>query len=210
MARESYIIGVCGGSGSGKTTFMNSLRQQLADQKVCYISLDDYYYPRDKQHTDAQGVRNFDLPSSINVTELISDLSRIRQGEIVIKEKYTFNNTKEAPSQLQYEPAPVIIIEGLFIYHYEELRHYFDLKLFIDAKTATKLNRRIKRDKTERNYPLDDVMYRYENHVLPAFEQYIKPYKSEADFVINNEDKFDEALKVVISYIRNELMDQRS
>ena len=210
MAKDSYIIGVCGGSGSGKTTFLNSLRQQLADQKICYISLDDYYYPRDKQFTDVKGVKNFDLPSSINVEELVSDLERIQRGEIVTKEKYTFNNKQEAPSQLRYEPAPVIVIEGLFLYHYKHLRPYFNLKLFIDAKTATKLNRRIKRDKTERNYPLEDVMYRYENHVLPAFEKYIKPYKSEADFVINNEDKFDEALKVVISYIRNELMDLRS
>ena len=203
MSSKPYIIGISGGSGSGKTTFINKLKTSLIGKKVSFIHQDDYYLPRDEQLTDSQGVKNFDLPSSIKIKALNEDLEKLIAGETVTKMEYTFNNdTKEAKS-FDIVPANILVIEGLFIYHYEELRKYFDLKIFVEANDELKLLRRIKRDRVERNYPLEDVTYRYEHHVMPAYRAYIEPHKGSADIVINNNDNFEEGLKVVNAFINS-------
>lgn len=98
-----------------------------------------------------------------------------------------------------------MIIEGLFIYHYPELRSLFDLKLFVHAKDNLKLIRRIKRDRVERNYPLEDVIYRYEHHVMPAFEKYIEAYREDSDIIINNNKSFENSLEVIRAFIHSKL-----
>lgn len=205
MAIDPYIIGIAGGSGSGKTSFMKALKERFTTDQVCFISLDDYYKQREEQLTDDQGIKNFDLPSSIVVDTLVSDLESLLKGESVEKEKYTFNNSEAESYSFSLLPAKVFVIEGLFIYHYEELKAYFDLKLYIDASEELKLIRRIKRDREERNYPLEDVLYRYEHHVLPAYHDYIMKYKKEADLVINNNKNFESGLQVLVSHIKDKI-----
>lgn len=200
---NSYFVGICGGSGSGKTTFVNKLKLDLRDKDVCIISLDDYYLPRDEQLKDEKGIRNFDLPESIDVKSLIRDIEQLKNNQKVIKKEYTFNNEKAEEGIIEYLPSKIYIIEGLFIYHYEELKELFDLKIFIQAKENVKVIRRIKRDRIERNYDLEDVLYRYENHVLPSYEQFIGPYANEADMIINNNKSFDTAYKVLSCYLEH-------
>ncbi|MEM9823269.1 MAG: uridine kinase, partial [Bacteroidota bacterium] len=106
---------------------------------------------------------------------------------------------------LTYHPRPIIIVEGLFIFHYKKIRKLLDLKVFIHAKENLKVIRRIQRDGVERNYPLDDVLYRYQNHVLPNFEKYIFPYMDKADLVINNNDNFNIGLKVLSGFLKHQL-----
>ncbi len=207
MSKGSYIIGIAGGSGSGKTSFVNALKKQISNNVLCFISLDDYYLPREEQHTDANGIKNFDLPSSIRYKELLEDIETLRRGDVVTKRKYTFNNASAHTESIELNPSPVIIIEGLFIYHYEELKEYFDLKIFIDARDELKLIRRINRDEKERNYPYEDVVYRYEHHVMPSYRDYIGKYKDEADLVINNNQSFDKGLKVVSAFLSHQLKD---
>lgn len=202
---NSYFIGIVGGSGSGKTTFVQNLKKDLEDQSVCIISLDDYYKPREDQITDKNGVKNFDLPESIDAEALFNDVMRLIGGEKVEKKEYTFNNDLAEASNIIYEPSKIYIIEGLFIYHFEKIRELFDLKVFLEAKSNIKVIRRIKRDRIERNYDLEDVLYRYENHVLPSYEKYIEPYIPIADIVINNNSSFSEAYRVLISFIKSKL-----
>ena len=106
-------------------------------------------------------------------------------------------------SSFKFKPAPVIILEGIFIYHVEEIRNMIDLKVFIDAREHLMLKRRIIRDEEERGYDLADVLYRYENHVMPAFNTYILPYKDYCDIIINNHSNFEESIKVMRSYINS-------
>lgn len=200
------VIGVCGGSGSGKTTFVNALKDRLSKDDICFISLDNYYFPRDKQHKDENGIQNFDLPGSIDVQELINDLNQLFEGKEVVRKEYTFNNAELVESEITLRPKKVYIIEGLFIYHYKQLKELFDLKLFVDANDVLKVIRRIERDKNERNYPLSDVTYRYQNHVLPSYEQYIHKYKGEADIVINNNVSFENALEVILCFVKQKLL----
>lgn len=103
---------------------------------------------------------------------------------------------------LTFASAPVVVVEGIFVLYYPELTDLLDLKIFLDAKDHIKLKRRIIRDKVERGYDLDDVLYRYEMHVMPTYEKYIEPFKNEADLIIPNNHNFDRALDVIRTYLR--------
>ena len=206
---KPYIIGITGGSGSGKTSLLKELTNSFSSTDICVISQDDYYKPKDEQVKDQLGIENFDLPRSINSTELVTDIIKLIAGEIVEREEYTFNNVDAEPKTLVFKPAPIIIVEGLFVFHFQEIRKLLDLKVFMHAKENLKVIRRIKRDRLERNYPLDDVLYRYEKHVMPTFEQYIAPYIDKADIIINNNTNFIPALDVLKSFLRQKLTETK-
>lgn len=204
---EMFIIGIAGGSGSGKTTFINSLKEDCNKFDVSFISMDNYYLPRNEQIVDEEGVTNFDLPTSLDHDAFLSDLEKLKKGEVVTQLEYTFNNEKSDTREIKIAPAKIVIIEGLFIYHYKSVRELIDLKVFISAKENLKVIRRIKRDRIERNYPLDDVLYRYQHHVLPSFEKYILPYREQSDIIVNNNNKgFGIGLAVIKGFIFNQIL----
>jgi len=105
------------------------------------------------------------------------------------------------PRQLAFRPAPIVVVEGIFVFYFEEVAKLLDLKVYIDAKEYIKLQRRITRDRVERGYDLDDVLYRYTNHVAPTYEKYIKPYKNDADIIIPNNNHFERGLEVITSFL---------
>jgi len=185
---KPYTIGITGGSGSGKTYFLKELSSHFSEGEVCLISQDHYYKPRDQQPLDENGVKNFDLPTSIESELLLADLLKLKSGQTLLKKEYTFNNPNAKPQVLEFKPAPILIVEGLFVLFFEKIAQQLDLKIFIDAKDHIKLGRRIKRDQTERGYDLDDVLYRYQNHVMPVFESLLEPLKHQADIIIPNSD----------------------
>ncbi|GLR16308.1 uridine kinase family protein [Portibacter lacus] len=200
---QPIVIGISGGSGSGKTSFIKKLRSVFNEEEICIISQDDYYRPRDEQVADAQGVKNFDLPVSIDDEELIYDIIALKDGKTVTRQEYTFNNETKTPGIITMKSAPVIIVEGLFVLHFEKIRKALDYSIFIEAKENLKVIRRIKRDQLERNYPLEDVLYRYENHVMIAFDKYIAPYKELTDIVINNNVNFDKGFEILVGFIKS-------
>lgn len=200
---KPLIIGICGGSGAGKTTLIRHLKARFSESELCVLSLDDYYYPRSKQKTDAMGVNNFDRPKSIDRKAFVKDLLKLISGESVSRQEYVFNNELAKPRTLVFRPAPVIIVEGIFVFHFKKVRELLNLKVFLHAKENLKVIRRIKRDQVERNYPLEDVLYRYQHHVLPTFERYIRPYMEDADLIITNNDDFDNGLAVLTGFIRH-------
>lgn len=203
--QKPFLIGITGGSGSGKTTFIKALRQDFLVEELCIVSQDDFYRPREEQETDGAGVKNFDLPRSIDKKAFLQNIQTLVAGGVVTRKEYTFNNEKAKPGTLTFLPAPVILVEGIFVFHFKKIRKLLDLKIFLHAKENLKVIRRIKRDQVERNYPIEDVLYRYEHHVLPTFERYIQPYMDEADLIINNNKSFDLGLEVVRGFIRQKL-----
>ncbi len=205
--KSPYIIGITGGSGSGKTLFLNKLLNQFSATQVCLISQDNYYRKRDEQPVDEQGVQNFDLPESIDFEEFKKDILALKGGQSVSRLEYTFNNPKAIPKQIVLLPASVIVVEGIFVLHDQEISDVLDLKVFIEAKDYIKLKRRIIRDDKERGYSLDDVLYRYEHHVMPTYDKYIKPYKMDADLIVPNHTDFSEALAVLSSFIQTKISD---
>lgn len=205
MKTTPYIIGITGGSGSGKTTFLKEITEGFTSEQICIISQDDYYRPREEQKEDNLGIKNFDLPDSIDSDALVSDLKKLIKGETIERLEYTFNNNEKTPSKLTFKPAPILIIEGLFIFHYPKVSALLQLKLYVEAKETLKVIRRIKRDRVERNYPLEDVLYRYEKHVSPAYEKFILPYKNDAHVIINNNSNFNSGVDVVKGFIQAKL-----
>lgn len=203
--QQPFLIGLTGVSGSGKTTFLKRLENIFNKDELCVISQDNYYKPRIEQEIDAAGIRNFDLPTSINRGEFHRDILDLLKGKTITRKEYTFNNALATPQKLRFRSCPIILIEGIFIYHYKEIKDLMDLKLFLHVKETTALSRRIRRDRLERNYPLEDVLYRYQNHVLPTYERYIQPFQFEADLIINNDNNFDIGLDVVVTYLKSVL-----
>lgn len=200
--QKPFIVGITGGSASGKTLFLERLLSTFDSGEVCLISQDNYYKPRHLQPIDGQGVHNFDTPHSIDFEQYAADIRKLQAGETVYREEYTFNNAAKTPKMLTFVSSPVVVVEGIFVLYYPELAELLDLKIFIDAKDHIKLKRRIIRDKVERGYDLDDVLYRYEMHVMPTYEKYIKPFKNEADLIVTNNHNFDKALEVIRTYLR--------
>lgn len=204
-----YIIGVTGGSASGKTLFLNKLLEKFSEDEITLISQDNYYYPREKQPLDENGIKNFDTPQSIDAKKFGHDIHKLKNSEAVVLKEYTFNNPAAIPRELTFKPSPIILVEGLFVMYFSEIKEQLDLKVFIDAKDHIKLKRRIIRDKIERGYDLDDVLYRYEKHVMPTFYQYLDPLRHEADLVIPNNVHFENALLVLSGFIRQRLNDYK-
>ncbi len=205
VTKKPFIIGITGGSGSGKTRFLNGLLSKFTRDEVCLISQDNYYKPRDQQPVDIKGVKNFDLPESIDFEAYKNDIEKLKNGQPVTLKEYTFNNPNANPNTIVLKPAPVIVVEGIFVLYYQPISKILDMKLYIDAKDYIKLIRRIVRDDKERGYDLDDVLYRYEHHVMPTYEKHIKPFKSQADIIIPNHKSYDSALDVIVSFVRSKL-----
>jgi uridine kinase len=203
---KPFIIGVAGGSGSGKTFFLKCFLEHFTASEVCLVSQDDYYFPVAHHMTKEENMYyNFDLPSTIDHEHFEDDIARLINGETVLKKEYTFNNPDIEPKMLEIKPAPILIVEGLFILHFREIASSLNLKIFIEADNDIALGRRLKRDLVERGYSHEDVMYRWANHVIPAYNEYLLPYKGECDRVITNNSHEAEDIICITEAISREL-----
>lgn len=199
---QPFIIGITGGSASGKTTFLKKLIASFNPADICLISQDNYYHPRESQLIDENGVINFDLPSSIDSAAYARDVLQLSKGQTVTRKEYTFNNPSVVPQDLIFKPAPIVVVEGIFVFYFEEVARHLNLRVYIDAEEHVKLHRRIIRDAEERGYDLYDVLYRYTNHVAPTYDKYIRPFKYDADLVIPNNRHFEKGLAVLVSFLK--------
>ncbi len=200
-----FTIGITGGSGSGKTHFINSLFARFSENEMCLLSQDHYYKPITEQLIDDQGIENFDLPTSFEREAFKTDIQKLKRGETVNKLEYTFNKPLSTAATLVFKPAPILVIEGLFVQYFQEIEEELDFKIFIEAKDHLKLTRRIRRDNDERGYDLNDVLYRYQNHVMPIYESLIIPLKDKADLIIPNNLHFEKALDFVTLALKAKL-----
>ncbi len=195
---KPFIIGIAGGSGSGKTFFLKCFLKHFKPNEVCLLSQDDYYIQVAHNMTAEENkLYNFDVPATIDHNLFEHDLSDLLNGKTIYKKEYTFNNPNAIPKTLEIKPASIIIVEGLFILHFRPIAQLLDLKIFIDADEEIALKRRMNRDLVERGYSNDDVMYKWLHHVVPAYNEYLVPYKHECQKVItNNTHVADDIIKI--------------
>ncbi|MFC1225832.1 uridine kinase [Pedobacter sp. BG31] len=208
--KKPFIIGIAGGSGSGKTFFLNCFLHHFKQDEVTLVSQDDYYIPAGDMTQEENKLYNFDLPSTIDSEQFLKDIKQLINGEVVYKKEYNFNNPLAVVKILEIKSAPIIIVEGLFILHFKEIAALLDHTIFVDADEHIALDRRIKRDGLERGYPEDDVLYKWHNHVVPAYKEYLLPYRDECNKVVmNNTNEPDEIIAItedISNNLRNSVL----
>lgn len=199
------VVGIAGGSGSGKTSLIQLIRSRVGADKVTIISQDDYYHPIDQQVTDENGEINFDLPNSIDSQRLSKHINELIKGRTLSIQRYTFNNESDSSKEILLKPNPIILVEGLFVFHYSHVHDLFDMTVFVEAHVKTRLQRRLIRDRTERGYKEDVVIYQWENHVEPAYKSYLLPFRDKVDFTVDNEVDMSTDIQEIISIIQKEV-----
>jgi uridine kinase len=206
---KPYIIGIAGGSGSGKTFFLKRFLDHFSADEVCLVSQDDYYFPVAHDMTPEENkLYDFDKPATIDKDQFEADITKLIAGETIFKKEYTFNNPNIEPKMLEIKPAPILIIEGLFIFHFKAIGQLLDLRIFLEADESVALQRRLKRDLIERGYSHDDVMYKWVNHVVPAYNEFLLPYRDGCNRVIINNTNTAEKIQAITDEISNELREK--
>jgi uridine kinase len=195
------ILGVSGGSGSGKTTFCNQFVHLLGDERVVYLKQDDYY--RDLVHLSPQDRANvnFDHPDSIEFELLLEHVESLLTGHEVAVPKYDFVNHSRVHVEQIVESKPIILIEGILLFTCEALASRMDLKVFIDTPVDVRFDRRIRRDVRERGRTVDSVAEQFRSSVLPMHECFVEPSKRMADRVISGELPFEPHLYDIFGHI---------
>ena len=199
------ILGICGGSGSGKTTLLKRLSADFAHLKPSVFSMDNYYYPIERQIKDENGVYNFDLPSALDEKRLTGDLQKLVRGEEITVKEYHFNAPPDKNVLITIQPSSLIIVEGLFLFHYQGVSELVEYSTFVEVDPQIQLDRRLYRDQESRGYSRDAILYQWNNHVLPCYENYLLPYRSKADFVFRNDMRATDDYRVLVQEISMQL-----
>lgn len=199
------VVGIAGGTGSGKTTVVKEVVKRLPENEVAIIPQDAYY--RDNSHIpleDRQEI-NFDHPDSIEFELLIEHIKALRRGEPVQQPIYSYLTSTRSEETVHVTPKSVVIVEGILILQNPRLRDLFDIKVYVDADTDDRLMRVITRDIEERGRTLENVLERYEKTVKPMHLQFIEPSKRYADIIVPQGGKNQVAINILTSIIEKNL-----
>ena len=197
------IIGIAGGTGSGKTTVVNQIVKNLPLDEICIISQDSYYKSTDSLSFEDRTKINFDHPRAIDFDLLIEHLNELKNGNIIEQPVYSFVAHNRTKDTVKTHPRNVVIVEGILIFNSEELRNLFDIKVFVHADSDERLIRRVRRDIKERGRDIDEVLDRYQTTLKPMHEQFIEPTKNFADIIIPN-DRYNEVAIDIVRTVINE------
>ena len=208
-AIKPYVVGIAGSSGSGKTFFLNSFVNHFDKHEVALISQDDYYIPANTKTQEENKLYNFDLPTAIDREAFYQDICLLFEGQTIYREQYPFNNPALKTNIIETKPAPILIVEGLFIFFYDEVNRLLDHRIFLHADEEIALQRRLKRDLIERGYHEEDVRYKWVNHVMPAYRQYLLPFKERCDRIIVNNTNNPASILAITEEISTELRNKK-
>ena len=199
------IIGIYGGTGSGKTTIVNMIASHFSSNDIEIISQDSYYKDNSDISYEDRCKLNFDHPDAIDFNLLYKHIKNLRKGETVEQPIYDFKIHNRLKKTIQIKPKKILILEGILIMCHAEIRSIFDLKIYINANSKTRMERRIKRDIVERGRSRDEVLKRYIETLKPMHEKFIEPTKIYANYIIenqfNNKLNIDELLEKMKLYL---------
>lgn len=200
------IIGIAGGTGSGKTTVVRNILKHLNTENVLVVSQDNYYKDHNELSLEERQKINFDHPRSIDFELLTEHVMKLKNGEIIEQPVYSFITHSRTDETMVTHPKNVIIVEGILVLTNPELRELFDVKIFVHADSDERLIRRIQRDITERGRDLEEVLNRYRTTLKPMHEQFIEPSKIHADIIVPNMKKKNEAaIQLLSTLIKDKL-----
>ncbi|WP_132795776.1 uridine kinase [Tenacibaculum skagerrakense] len=200
-----FIIGIAGGTGSGKTTVVNQIINELPPDEVCVISQDSYYNATNNLTYDQRSKINFDHPRAIDFELLVDHLNKLKRAEIIEQPVYSFVTHNRTKDTIKTHPRKVIIVEGILIFNNKELRDLCDIKVFVHADADERLIRRVKRDISERGRDINEVLSRYQDTLKPMHQEFIEPTKNFADIIIPNDRYNTVAIDIVRTVISERL-----
>lgn len=201
--RKPIIIGVTGGTGSGKTTVTRKIIEEFGDVSLAYIPQDAYYKDQSHLTMDERVLTNYDHPFAFDNDLLSEHIRQLLDGKAVQMPVYDFTQHNRAEETIRVEPKEVIIIEGILIFSDKELRDLMDIKVFVDTDDDIRIIRRIKRDMAERGRSLDSIIDMYTSIVKPMHEQFIEPTKKFADIIIPEGGSNNVAIDLMTTKIRS-------
>ena len=198
------IIGIAGGTGSGKTTLTERLRDEFqGDASILYH--DNYYKSHSDLTYEERTKLNYDHPDAFETERLIADLQALRRGETVACPVYDYTIHDRAPETLEVRPTKVILLEGILIFENQALRDLMDIKIFVDTDADVRILRRIMRDVKHRGRSLDSVVQQYLTTVKPMHEQFVEPSKRYADLIVPEGGKNAVALEMIIQRVKSHI-----
>lgn len=204
MAGTPIIVGIAGGSCSGKTTFLRKLNEHFGNDKSTIIWQDNYYIDQSSKFDKDGGAVNFDHPSAIDFEFLADQLAILKRGDSINCPTYDFATHKRTSETIPIEPRPIILVDGILIFHLERLRNLFDHRIYISAFEDVRFKRRLKRDTTERGRTEQGVRDQFYKQVAPMHNEFVTPTKQFAHRVINQDElqiAFTETTKLLNSQI---------
>lgn len=204
MDSNILVIGIAGGTGSGKTTLMKNIIESFQDQ-VTVLSHDNYYKRHDELTYEQRCALNYDEPAALETDLMARHLEKLRQGEAIDCPVYDFTIHNRSQETIPIVPKKVIIVEGILIFENKPLRDLMDIRIFVDTDDDIRLCRRIKRDVNKRGRTLESVLQQYQQTVKPMHEQYVEPSKRFADIVVPEGGKNWVALDMIIGRIQRHL-----
>ena len=204
MEKKILVIGIAGGTGSGKTTLMKNLITEFSDM-VTILSHDNYYKRHDELTYEERCKLNYDEPDALETDLMARHLDILRRGESIDCPVYDFTVHNRSSETIRITPKQVIIVEGILIFENKDLRNLMDIRIFVDTDADVRLCRRIVRDVRERGRTLESVVEQYQNTVKPMHEQYVEPSKKFADLIVPEGGKNVVALDMIMGRIRRHL-----
>jgi len=208
-----FLIAVCGGTASGKTSVCDCIIQKLADHRVTSFSLDSFYRVLTPEELTNVTNHNFDHPDAFDWSLLYTIMDALSKGKSVSIPTYDFtthSRTKEVSQSIHGSLCEIVIVEGILLFHDQKILDLFDMKLFVDTDADTRLARRVRRDMSERGRSLDSILYQYERYVKPAFDQFILPTKKYADVIIPRGASNTVAIDLIVVNINQKLTQKRA
>ena len=199
------VIGIAGGTGSGKTTVVNKILQQLNVEGVNVLSQDNYYHDNQHLTLSEREVLNYDHPKSIDFELLIKHVKALKTGNAIEQPIYSFVTHSRSGDYVSIQPKNVLIVEGILVLTNSELLKEYGLKVFVHADSDERLIRRIRRDTQERGRDLQEVLHRYQTTLKPMHQEFIEPSKNEADLIVPNMKQNTVAIDFLSTVINNTL-----
>ena len=199
------VIGIAGGTGSGKTTVVHQIMNELPKTEVGVLSQDSYYKENNHLSFEERALVNFDHPRAIDFELLVQHLKDLKAGKTIEQPVYSFITHNRTDDTIITHPRKVMIVEGILILADPELRDLFDVKIFVHADSDERLIRRLKRDIAERGRDMNEVLNRYQTTLKPMHQQFIEPTKAFADIIIPNDKYNTVAIDVVRAVINQRI-----
>lgn len=199
------MVGIAGGTASGKTTVARKIHEALSPSRVAFIDQDAYY--RDLKHLtlDERREVNFDHPDAFDTELLVTHLRKLRGGQAIAKPVYDFVSSTREKRTMQVKPADIILIEGIMVLHTEAIRKELDLRIFVETEDDVRIIRRLTRDIKERGRDFDHVVTQYFRHVRPMHMGFVEPSKRHADIIIPHGGNNDTAIEMLVGALRARL-----